>query len=356
MTAHKRRSLSTTLRLSFLTGVGALGWMAVGASGAAAAGTPQDAGLLDAVTGVAESAASPAVSALPDPRPLLADPPVVPGLMAQVPQLAGQPSGTVLLPVASAVDGLVAQVPIVHDLIPAGTFTEVTTPVIGVVDGTVGGVTEPVLDVVAPVTEILAPVLDAVPVRDVVAPVPDVLTPVPDAAAPVIDAVPGTVVAPVEPVGPVEPVAPVGSVTTVPGGDTAVDLPDIGPVVAAVPTTPRPLAAASSDGSDEVASRSANLASATLMPAVVDGIADAVVPALTRIAPVAADLPNSPGTPPAVFSTVLASMTSGGSAAPLAALGAAGVLVFTLVSGRAGRPAAAGLPTPPSFDPGSSPD
>ncbi|WP_104180182.1 hypothetical protein [Arthrobacter sp. B0490] len=337
MTAHKRRSLSTTLRLSLLTGVGALGWMAVGASGAAAVETPRDAGLLDSVAGVVEPAGTPAVSALTDPRPLLPDLPVVPELAAHVPQLLGQPAGTVLVPVTSAVDELVVQIPVIHDLIPAGTVTQVTSPVVGVVDGTVGGVTEPVLDIVTPVTEPLAPVLDAVPVPDVVAPVPNVVGPVQDVAAPVVDAVSGPAVAPVS------------------GGDTAVDLSDDGSGVAAVPTTSRPVAPASSDVSPEPATRGANLASVTLMPAV-GGIVDAVVPARAGVALVAADLPDLPGTPFAAFSTVLASMTSSGSAAPLAALAAAGLLVFILVSGRACRSAAAGLPTSPSYDPGSSPD
>ncbi|MDQ0733916.1 hypothetical protein [Arthrobacter agilis] len=362
MKMQKRRSLATTLRLSILTGVGALGWMALGASGASAAEAPHDAGLLDSVVGVVDSASAPAVSALSKPlsavagpgpsastapRPLLGGLPVAPDLVAQLPQVLGQPARTVLVPVTSTVDDLVAQVPIVRSVVPAGTVTDVTSPVVGIVDGTVGGVTTPVLEAVAPVTEAISPVVDVVvPLPDLVPPVeavvplPDAVAPVAQPVAPALDGAPETAVVPVAP-APVDDVIPDSSKGAVGG---------------VAHKTPRSTSPVLSDGGFDLAARTAGLTSGLLLPAIAGGTAEAAAPVLATIAQATPAVPDFPAAPLAGSSTVLASMTGGGVSAPLAALVGTALLVFILLSGRAARSAAAGLPTSPSFDPGSSPD
>lgn len=360
MKMQKRRSLATSVRLSLLAGAGALGWIAFGASGASAAEVPSDAGLLGSVTGAVESSSpvSSTLFAIVDPlsttkaeglpaagttSSLSGTVPLVSDLAAQVPHLTSQPTGTILTPVTSLVDEVVAEVPIVESVIPAGTVTEVTTPVVDAVDGTVGGVAEPVLEVVAPVVGIIDPVVD------VVVPVPGI-----DAAIPVVPLP--------SPVAEVLPDVPSADVPGDSGPEAA------SPAAAADPTaadrTPGGSAIAAPseglmpDAGEGVAARSSGTGFAVhAFVTIADASVDVVVPAVVAgVARMAHDLPELPAAPLASWAGTLSSMTGAGTGGPFAAIGGAALLVF-LALVRAGlRGASAGLPAGPTFDPGSSPD
>ena len=387
MKMQKRRSLATTLRLSLLTGAGALGWMAIGASGASAADLPADAGLLGSVSDVVSSATAP-VSAIADPLlaaavapPVSSAPPAgsahgPAGPAPQVSQIASKPLGTVLTPVAGLVDDTVGQLPVVQSIVEPAPLTRVTAPVAGTVDSITGGVTQPVLAVV---DTVVAPVLGAVdpvlaPVVDIVPPVVDVIAPVVDPiVAPVVGAVPPAVAPVVDVVGP-EAAAPTSA-------------PVLPPVDVPAPSSDAPeMTAAPTPGSDAVGSEgavpgiaadamvgtvsssrspsSSEARAAETFEASVQGVVRArmatvvdvaVIPALTSSAQALHDVQDISFTS-GTFSGALSSITGAGGAAPLAALGTGLFLFVFLVRGSARRDAAAGLPSAPSFDPGSSPD
>lgn len=355
---HKRRSLATTLRLSLLTGAGALGWMVLGAAGASAADLPDDPGLLGTLSGVVDSAGTPVASVassvtdplqsvasavVPGPdasQTLLGDLPLLPELVAHVPQLAAQPTGTVLPPVTSLVDDVVAGVPIVQSLVPAGTATHVTTPVIGLADGALGGLTEPVLGVVAPVAEAIDPVIG------VVVPVAEVADPVVDVGVPGGEAIP----AGVEPVPAVVDAAqnlPASAADAPSGSSGALDVQGAPGGMAAVIETNR----SGTDASGVTAIKNVLQASVTAVS--LDAV---VLPVLSGIAPIPQVLPELPGAPFTASAGALSSMTAAGTGAPLAALGGVALLMYMLMTGRGGLPARADLPCGPSYDPGSFPD
>jgi hypothetical protein len=389
MTATKRQSLAATLRLSLLAGAGALGWIALGATGASAAEVPATSGLLGSVSDVVGAVSAPAgsiVNAVVDPLgettagiaassgstgPLLQSVPLVPGVEARVPQLLTQPAGTVLSPVTSVVDGVVNRVPVVHHVVPAGTVTHVTTPVGTAVDGLVGGVTQPVMDVVAPVVDVIHPVAGVVdPVVDIAAPVVDVAGPPADGLAPVVDVVQpvveGALPTPESTPSVVAPVpAPALDEDVVPGEAMPVTATEARGSVASLDAQmvsgPRPTASGgpvAATNVDESASAIAvGLARfAAQVPELAVAPQTLAVSVLTTVVLSEQEAPQPPATPVVLAGGALSSMTSAGSAAPLAALGAAAFLVFMMITGRIGREATGALPASPCYDPGSSPD
>ncbi|MGV0110072.1 hypothetical protein [Arthrobacter sp. CP30] len=350
------------MRLSLLVGASALGWMALGASGASAADLPAERGLLGSVTDVVETTAAPALAAVTETAaPLVAATglqqipvlPLVDDVAARVPQLLSEPVGSVLSPVTTTVDRTLAQVPVVGQIVPTGTVTGITTPVTGIVDGAVGGVVEPVLGVVAPVTDIVAPVVEALPVPVAVPPV--AVLPVTDLPSPVVTApvavVPQAPVPaePVEAVAVPEPAVPTaGSAQTPVTRDASADPAQAASRIA----TPAAIGAIGSLPADLVPSAPVS----TVLERLVEPLTSAAGATLTAWV---ASTDETSGALPTVlssFSGGTSSMTGAGSAAPLAALAAPAFLVVLLLTGRRGHPANADLPSGPSFDPGSSPD
>ncbi|RJT81017.1 hypothetical protein D6T63_07470 [Arthrobacter cheniae] len=326
--------------------------MAFGTSGASAAQDPAGAGLVESTTSVVVATIAPTGSHLsaitaslaeatpvaPSPSAVpsvLADIPAIPDVTVQVPQLLSQPAATVLSPVTTAVDQLVAHVPIVQQHVPAGTVTEVTAPVMEAVDGVVGGVTEPVLDVLAPITAPITEVVEVVPVTDVV--VPEVVGSVADAVA-----------VPEAPQPAVEPAAPI--VVSTPDSATSPAMDDVrlsGAVIAPAFMSARAVADDSVTGA---------VAFGVQTSLVLRSFDDANLPVLTHLVASSDTGPAPLSGALASFAGVAASMTGGGSSAPIAAIGASALLVVVLFADRGRRAATAGLPTSPSFDPGSSPD
>lgn len=357
MKMRKRRSLATSVRLSLLVGAGALGWMALGASGASAADLPAERGLLGSVTDVVETTAAPALAAVTEPAaPLVAATglqqtpvlPLVSDVAARVPQLLSEPVGSVLSPVTTTVDRTLAQVPVVGQIVPTGTVTGITTPVTGIVDGAVGGVVEPVLGVVAPVTDIVAPVVEALPVPVAVPPVAVLPSPVVTAPVAVVPQAP-VPAEPVEAVAVPEPAVPTaGSAQTPVTRDASADPAQAASRIA----TPAAIGAIGSLPADLVPSAPVS----TVLERLVEPLTSVAGATLTAWV---ASTDETSGALPTVlssFSGGTSSMTGAGSAAPLAALAAAAFLVVLLLTGRRGHPANADLPSGPSFDPGSSPD
>ncbi|KQO01764.1 hypothetical protein ASF21_09235 [Arthrobacter sp. Leaf234] len=345
------------MRLSLLVGAGALGWMALGASGASAADLPAERGLLGSVTDVVETTAAPALAAVTEPAaPLVAATglqqtpvlPLVSDVAARVPQLLSEPVGSVLSPVTTTVDRTLAQVPVVGQIVPTGTVTGITTPVTGIVDGAVGGVVEPVLGVVAPVTDIVAPVVEALPVPVAVPPVAVLPSPVVTAPVAVVPQAP-VPAEPVEAVAVPEPAVPTaGSAQTPVTRDASADPAQAASRIA----TPAAIGAIGSLPADLVPSAPVS----TVLERLVEPLTSVAGATLTAWV---ASTDETSGALPTVlssFSGGTSSMTGAGSAAPLAALAAAAFLVVLLLTGRRGHPANADLPSGPSFDPGSSPD
>jgi hypothetical protein len=406
---HKRQSFTAALRLSLLTGAGTLGLLALGASGASAAQVPSDAGLLGSITHVVDSAVAPVDASLSqlgvpstpvsgpaapaaDASPSILDrTPVVSGVAAELPNLLAQPSGTVLAPVVSVVEHTTSQLPVVQHLVPTGALSGVTSPVVGVVDGTLGGVTMPVLDAVAPVLGVVDGTLGGVtaPVLDAVAPVLGVVdgtlggvtTPVLDAIAPVVDPVVEVVPVPevLPPVADVLP--PVAELQPVPaavaqaadvvvpasaGPQDEKGLPAGGPLVPAVAS---PAAGVEEAGTVQLVPATAPTVRAPLLldeiagPAAgtsstdtVSWISEGATAALARMATVPLVLQETLAAPLAMTAGSVSTMSGAGAAAPFAAISAAAFLLVLMLRGSALRAAQDGLPPGPSFDPGSSPD
>ncbi|WP_326964451.1 hypothetical protein [Arthrobacter sp. PL16] len=318
--------------------------MAFGTSGASAAQDPAGVGLVESTSSVVVATIAPTDSQLPGITAPLAtaatavtpSPSAVPSVLAgvpavQVPQLLSQPAATVLSPVTAAVDHLAAHVPIVHQHVPAGTVTEVIAPVVEAVDGVIGGVAQPVLGGVPPVTD----VVEIVPITDVV--VPEVVGSVADAVA-----------VPEAPQPALEPAMPI--VVSTPDSGVLPALNDVrlsGAVIA--PDFVNARAAA-----DDSATGAGTFAVPTSL--VLSSLDDANLPVLTHLVASSDAAPAPLYGALAAFAGVAASMTGGGSSAPIAAIGASALLVVVLFVDRGRRAATAGLPTSPSFDPGSSPD
>lgn len=192
MTGRIRKSIAAALRVSLLSGCGALGLLAFSA-GAAVADDGGNQGLLGSVTSVVESVAAPVqsiVNAAPGGTAVPGSPvpeaglPSVSNIISSVPAVVGNLSvAKTVAPVTAVADTTLSQVPVVSTIVPEGTATSLTQPLLGTVDATIA----PVLP---PVQQVLTPVVDAVvPAAEVLDPVVNVLKPVVD---PVLGHVPAT--------------------------------------------------------------------------------------------------------------------------------------------------------------------
>lgn len=249
MSGRLFRTAVAALRVSFLGGCGALSLMALSA-GTATADDGAVQGLLGSLTPVVESAAAPVeplvqgvtaplrtvtqdvAAPLVPVRTVVQDvaAPLVPvsgvsGLISGVPDLVGSldVSGAVA-PITGVVDSTLAQVPIVNQVVPSGTTTAVSQPLLESVDATVAPVLRPVEQILAPVVGVVDPVLGVVdPVVPVTGPV--------DPVAPVAGVV--------DPVVGIDPVVPVAGVVRpvipgVPGNSESLPEGAAGPVGAGV--------------------------------------------------------------------------------------------------------------------------
>lgn len=235
MSRRNRRSLISSVRISLLSVGGAFGLLALSA-GAAQAVDAGERNLLGSVTSVVESVTTPVESVVqnisgplggvveavpveavaPIPSNQNSALPAVSDVIQNVPPAIANISAVeTVAPVTSLVDAAVSELPVVNVIVPPGTTTAVTQPVLEAVDAAAAPVLPPVQEVVTPVVEVLVPVAETLdPVVEVVHPVVDpvveVLEPVTD---PVIEVVrptaPDEIVAPLpEPVSVDPPVLP----------------------------------------------------------------------------------------------------------------------------------------------------
>lgn len=204
MNGRLLRSAAAALRVSLLSGCGALGLLALSA-GAATADDGAVQGLLGSVAPVVESVAAPVeplvqgltapvqnltqdVAAPVDPMLTTSSPaPASSGLLGGVPQLVGTLDlSDAVAPITGVVDSTLAQVPIVNQVVPSGTTTAVTQPLLQSVDSAVAPVLPSVEQVLTPVVGVIAPVVGVVdPAIGVVEPVVDPITGVSEPLAPI---------------------------------------------------------------------------------------------------------------------------------------------------------------------------
>lgn len=177
MSRRLLRAAAATLRVSLLGAGGALGLLALSA-GTASADNGEH-GLLGSLAPALESVVAPVdplVHNLTAPLTLASDagaPSGGSGFIGSAPLIGEDLSvAAALTPVTRTVDATLAQVPVVNSLVPSGTATSLTQPLLAGVDSAV-----------APLHEALTPVVTAL--NPVVSPVADVLDPVVDQLAPI---------------------------------------------------------------------------------------------------------------------------------------------------------------------------
>jgi hypothetical protein len=319
------RSPWRVLRPVLLAGAAAVSWLTLSSTAASADALSDTTSLLGGVTSsvssVTDKVAAPAPTAT-------AQAPVSTPVTASAPK-AGllQP---VVAPVAKLADNLVSSVPVVNHVVPAGTVSAVSAPITQVADGATTAVVEVVVPPVTEAVPVLEPVLE--PVAGLVtgtSPLPVAIPELPGTAigeelpqvaaeAPASDASTATVSEPAE-----EP-APAGSASTDAFGVTGVPATTVG--VASLPGTPV-LPWTERAGAGQAAEQ--------------PGTADhSPVPA------------QSPAVPGSGSGSGAPSSASPGSAAWLSPFSF--VLPFNglVLAGEATEH----VPSPVSFDPGSSPD
>lgn len=184
------RSAAAALRVTLLSGCGALGLMALSA-GSATADDGAGQGLLGSLTPVVESVPAPVepVQGVTAPLQTVTQNEAVPltpvqavthevavplapientfgpaseatGLASGVPQLVSTLDvSEAVAPITGVVDSTLAQVPIVNQVVPSGTTTAISQPLLETVDLTVTPVLRPVAQVLAPVVGAVDPVL-----------------------------------------------------------------------------------------------------------------------------------------------------------------------------------------------------
>lgn len=312
------------LRPVILAGAAAVSWLTLSSTGASADSGPDSPSLLGSATSSVSSlvqdvaeAVSPAAASSP------AGPAAGPGLL--------QP---VVTPVSGLADNLIAAVPVIDQVIPAGTVSAVSAPVVELADSVTAGVAEVVVAPAAEAVPVLEPVLQ--PVSDLLTGAAPLPLPLPES----VEAVPADLPAGVIP-------------DSAAGQSTAVEaLPDV-PQTAAEPNVPaEPSAAVQVTGSKpgSEASGAAVLAGTSGLRAAVSVTSD---PAYEQ------PLPVDPAPLPAQVPAPASGAGSGGSSG-----GPSGAVAWLSPFGfgfeRPGAVPAIGAsehaPEPVSFDPGSSPD
>lgn len=155
------RSPWRALRPVILAGAAAVSWLTLSSTAASADTLSDTSSVLGGVTSSVTSSVSSVTGKLTDPVPD-APPPVT----APVPA----PSAGLLQPVigqvSSVADNLVASVPVVNQVVPTGTVSAVSTPIVAVADETTAGLVEVIVPPVAEAVPVLEPVLE--PVSDLV--------------------------------------------------------------------------------------------------------------------------------------------------------------------------------------------
>ncbi len=315
------RSPWRALRPVLLAGAAAFTWLTFSSPAASADALPDTSSLVGSVTSSVQSVAEKVVPAAPAPTKAPAAPPSV-GLVHPV---VNQLSATA--------DDLVSSVPVINQVVPAGTVSEVTAPVARIADGATTAVVE---TVVPPVTETL-PVLEPVlqPVADVVtgsAPLPIDVPELPLAAAPEHS----------------EPALPSVPAETGSAEAAAADQAVTGPA-AVIPSAPEPATSGTLEATPAAAGPAA-LAGTSVFPTLAHER-----PSLGSDQPGTADPAYPAQAPAAPGSGAGSGGSSGGSpssAAWLSAFDLDHAVAGTVLAGGASEHA----PAPVSFDPGSSPD
>lgn len=390
-----RPSAAAAVRISLISGGAALSWLAFSAGAATADDGEQS--LLGSVTSVVESDTTPVESVVqdvsvpvkpaveavaPTPSEPVGERPGVSDLVSSVPEFIGNLSvSETVAPITNVVDSALSQVPVVNDVLPSGTVTTITQPVLETVDSAVAPVLPPVQQVVSPVVEVLDPIVETVdPVVDVVdpvvkpivSPVADVVEPIVDPAPPVVDRL--DLVDVVEPVlpeaAPAVPTDPAASSSTgdTEAGGTGTIGEARGEVAAGVTVAasePSSLDERSPRAQTAVAgpvrltdgpSEQANMSSPSSQIAHHQGARYNVQEAPQLVLADAQPMADSLGSPASASGTGGASSGSSSSGG----MGAADTTAFfdfelsSAVSPQSGYSAA--LPQGPTFDPGSTPD
>lgn len=341
MSRRLLRAAAATLRVSLLGAGGALGLLALSA-GTASADNGEH-GLLGSLAPALESVVAPVdplVHNLTGPLTLASDagaPSGGSGLIGSAPLIGEDLSvAAALTPVTRTVDATLAQVPVVNSLVPSGTATSLTQPLLAGVDSAV-----------APLHEALTPVVTAL--DPVVSPVADVLDPVVDQLAPV---------APGSGAGEVDVLDPV-LIDGVPGSPSAAGLPS-GPGTDAAETAESLLAGSLASESASMPPLSGPVDSpvgasaAAMRPSGVWLYGSGSQPLM---APVPSPL-TDPGGLPAVSAgagaAAAGSSGSGGKGAAAVTPSSFHLDLSSLASVQSGY--SASLQLGPAFDPGSTPD
>lgn len=164
------------LRPAILAGAAAVTWLTLSSTAASADTTPDPSSLFGTVTSSSSSLThelADTVSLNPAGSPAGAV--AAPGLL--------QP---VVTPVSGLTDNLIAAVPVVNQVVPSGTVSAVSAPVVGLADTVTAGVAQVVVAPAAEAIPVLQPVSDLMtgaaplpvpPLAAVQADVPDVLAP-----------------------------------------------------------------------------------------------------------------------------------------------------------------------------------
>jgi hypothetical protein len=378
MSRRIRRSVAAAVRVSLISFGGALGLLAL-SSGAASADDGEPApGLAGSVVSVVESVGTPLESVVQEiSAPLssatnavapasssqrMTDAPAVSEIVSDVPDAIGGISVVdAVAPVTTVVDSVVAQVPVANAVVPQGTTTAVTQPVLESVDFVAAPVLPPAEQVVAPVVEVLVPVAETVdPVVEVVEPiVKPVIDPVVDVVEPVVKPAVPVVTLP-EPVDVVEAVpAPAPAEPS----DADPQLSENEEVAPASATPVRPSVDAPSSTQSVLLPQAlfaAEVAEESAAGAGGGSSAQGAVHVLQGVPDLAsADLQHPAGSLRATAGSATAGATgagSTGSGTPYAAE-ARFSFDFDLSSTGPSQPDyAAALPTGPTFNPGSTPD
>jgi hypothetical protein len=313
------------LRPVLLAGAAAVSWLTLSSAAASADTAPDSSSLLGGVT-TSVSSLTHDLAGATAPAPAAS-----PGVPAEGPGLL-QP---VVSQVSGLTDNLIASVPVVDQLVPAGTVSTVSAPLVEVADGVTAGVVQVVLDPVTEAAPVLEPVLE---------PVSDLLT----GTAPLPVAIPG------QPVEEVQGELPAAE-TAVPAEAQPAPVEASGTVLQTATEPEQPAAPAGmliADGSaNQEAPPTAYLAGTSVLRADPSGVTDPLAgqPLPIDPAPLPAQAPAAPG------SGTGSSGSSGGSSGA-----AAWLSPFGFDFERPGTVLAADAPehapAPVSFDPGSSPD
>lgn len=320
-----------SLRPALLAGAAAVTWLTLSSTAASADTGPDSSSLIGGVTSSVSSVTHDvAAAASPAPVGSPAGPAAAPGLL--------QP---VVTQVSGPADNLIASVPVADQVVPAGSVSTVSAPLIEVTDGVTAGVVQVVVDPATEAVPALEPVLQ--PVSDLLAGAAPLPVPLPEQAVELqqpIDAVQAELP---ETETPADAAAPAAAGPSADVRQAATEVHQDALVAAD--------ASSAASGENLEAQGAAGLAGTSALQSDMAGlggtIADEPVPA--DQAPLPANTPAAPGS----------GTGSGGS--PGGPSGAAAWLSpfdldFELPCAVLAGDTSEHAPAPVSFDPGSSPD